>query len=79
MKARDKRGRFAKNEELFTLTFPSFKNLIYWISILLIFLPWLIILSKFNLIGKVMDIFDSIFNEKSETAQETGKKNGIFY
>ncbi len=78
MKPRDSKGRFAKKlDSEFILTFPSPRSLIYWITMLLIFLPWIAIISKFNLIEKVLQIFDSLFNVKE--TQETEKKNGLFY
>lgn len=79
MKARDSQGRFAKKDDSeLILAFPSIKTLIYWISLLLIFLPWLAIISKFNLVQKIFQIFDSIFTEQVKENQE-GKKNGLFY
>ena len=46
---RDKKGRFTSDADdnkgyKFTLTFPSVKNLIFWVFILILISPWAIIL-----------------------------------
>ena len=80
MKTRDSRGKFVKkNDSELILAFPSIKTLVYWISLFLIFLPWIAILSKFNLFEKIVQIFDSLFNGEIKETQESGKKNGLFY
>ena len=85
MKSRDKKGRFKKNEveePEFAIKLPSLKVLAYYAVLLLIFLPWLIIISKLKLTEKIISIFDLIlygFNGKDEETPETGKKNGLFY
>ena len=76
MKSRDSKGRFAANGS-FSLTFPSLSSILYYIILIFIFMPWLIILSKLNLLEKLTALFDSIFKEP-ETS-EANKKNGLFY
>ena len=86
MKPRDEKGRFSKrndNEESeFIIKFPSIKILIYYAILIIIFLPWLTILSKLKIIEKLLSIFELLlngFNGKSEDIQENAKKNGLFY
>ena len=79
---RDKKGRFSSETDdergdIFTLTFPSIKNLIFWAFILIIVLPWAIILERANILQKLLDFFDNILTKKEEP--ETSKKNGLFY
>ena len=79
MKSRDSKGRFSKqagNEGL-VLTLPTIQTILYYLVLIFIFLPWLIIVTKFNLFEKISSIFDSIFKDTENTEQN--KKNGIFY
>ena len=79
MKARDNMGRFAKQDDWHTIniTIPSFRNVIYWILLLIILFPWIIIGGKFNLFQKIMEFFQNIMERNED--KETTKKNGIFY
>ena len=82
MKARDQNGRYIKKnkeDSQLTLIFPPIKSTLYWILILIIFLPWLIILSKFDLLEKLNALFEGLISGKYSEPTETGKKNGIFY
>ena len=84
MKARDDKGRFKKEIEdsEFIIKFPSIKTVIHYFSLIIIFLPWLIIVSRLNLSEKIISAFDLLlngFNGKNEDTPETGKKNGLFY
>ena len=81
MKACDSKGRFSKREEdsELILAFPSLKTIINWIILIFIFFPWFAILSKFNLLEKILSIFDSVFKENTGESTENGKKNGLFY
>ena len=84
MKARDDKGRFKKEIEdtEFIIKFPSIKAIIYYFSLIIIFLQWLIIVWKLNLSEKIISAFDLLlngFNGKNEETQESGKKNGLFY
>ena len=83
MKTRDSKGRFSKQETNggLILAFPALSSILYWIILFLIFLPWLIILSKLSLLEKITILFDSIFKdiERPEPEPEPNKKNGLFY
>ena len=81
MKARDSKGRFSKQavDEGLVLIFSTIRTILYWIVLAFIFLPWLIILTKFNLLEKISTIFDSIFKDADAENTEQNKKNGLFY
>ena len=79
---RDKKGRFTSEADdnkgyKFTLTFPSVKNLIFWVFILILVSPWAIILERSNILQKLLEFFENILIQKEES--ETSKKNGLFY
>ena len=79
---RDKKGRFTSEVDdnrgyKFTVTFPSIKNMIFWVFIIIIVIPWVLIFEKSNILQKVLDFFDNILIPKEES--ETSKKNGLFY
>ena len=79
---RDKKGRFTsevddKRGYNFTVTFPSIKNMIFWVFIIIIVIPWALIFERSNILQKVLDFFDNILIPKEES--ETSKKNGLFY
>ena len=79
---RDKKGRFTSDADdnkgyKFTLTFPSVKNLIFWVFILILVSPWAIILERSNILQKLLEFLENILIQKEES--ETSKKNGLFY
>ena len=79
---RDKKGRFTSKVDdnkgyKFTLTFPSVKNLIFWVFILILVSPWAIILERSNILQKLLEFLENILIQKEES--ETSKKNGLFY
>ena len=79
---RDKKGRFTSEADdnrgyKFTVTFPSIKNMIFWVFIIIIVIPWALIFERSNILQKVLDFFDNILIPKEES--ETSKKNGLFY
>ena len=79
---RDKKGRFAgKDDDIrgyqFTITFPSIRNIIFWVLIVIIVSPWALIFERSNLLQKLLDFFENILIPKEEP--ESSKKNGLFY
>lgn len=80
MKPRDSKGRFARQSDDggLILTFPTLNTILYWCILTIIFLPWFLILSKFNLFGKISIVFDSIFKDV-DNPETNNKKNGLFY
>ena len=79
---RDQKGRFAKEDFTndsyeFRLIFPSLKNFIFIILLILIFLPWSVIISRSKIFEKISHFFEDIITQMKE--EEPQKKNGIFY
>ena len=79
---RDKKRRFTKevcsNDRYeFKLVLPSFQNFIFILMFILILLPLIIIISRFNLLEKIFHFFEDIMIQREE--EEPQKKNGIFY
>ena len=75
---RDKKGRFTSEADdnrgyKFTVTFPSVKNMIFWVFIIIIVLPWALILERSNVLQKVLDFFENILilKEESEASKKT--------
>ena len=66
---RDKKGRFTSEADdnkgyKFTLTFPSLKNLVFWVFILILVSPWAIILERSNILQKLLEFFENILIQK---------------
>ena len=79
---RDQKGRFTKEDYSndsyeFRLIFPSLKNFIFIIILILIFLPWSVIISRSKIFEKIFHFFEDIMTQIKE--KEPQKKNGIFY
>ena len=74
---RDKKGRFAgKGDDnrgyKFTITFPSIRNIIFWVLIIIIVSPWTLIFERSNLLQKLLYFFENILILKEES--ESSKK-----
>lgn len=56
----DSKGRFTKKSGDYELTigFPSIKSLILYSFIILVLMQWISIAFKFNILGKVFNLFD---------------------
>ena len=68
----DKKGRFAGRDNdnrgyQFTITFPSIRNIIFWILIITIVSPWALIFERSNLLKKLLDFFENILIQKEES------------
>ena len=79
---RGQKGRFAKEDfnndsYEFRIIFPSLKNFIFIILLILIFLPWSVIISRSKIFEKIFHFFEDIMTQMKE--EEPQKKNGIFY
>ena len=79
---RDKKGRFAWKDDdnrgyQFAITFPSIRNIIFWVLIIIIVSPWALNFERSNLSQKLLDFFENILIQKEES--ESSKKNGLFY
>ena len=76
---RDK-GRFSnKGEDGLKITFdvPSIRRIIFWIIISAALLPWISIISKFEVLKKILDLFDELMNP-SINENGNSKKSGLF-
>ena len=83
MKSRDDKGRFKKNEveePEFAIKLPSLKVSAYYAVLLLIFLPWLIIISKLKLTEKnqYLTQFYMDLTEKMKKLLKLGKRMVYF-
>ena len=79
---RDSKGRFVTKDEegnTIVLYIPSLRRIVLWLIILWVILPWIIIIYKFNIISNLLDIFDRLISTTKGEADETSKKNGIFF
>ena len=78
---RDGKCRFIKTDDSskIILHFPSIKRILIWITMIWIFIPWITIISKFDILKKILDLFDCLFAKSNEENDETTKKNGIFF
>ena len=75
---RDEKGRFTKEDySNDSYEFPSLKNFIFIIMLIIIFLPWSVIISRIKIFEKIFHFFADIMTEIKE--EEPQKKNGIFY
>ena len=65
---RDSKGRFSKKaEEGFKIIFdiPSIKRILIWVVLFGILLPWISIIAKFEILNKLLSLFDELMEEKS--------------
>ena len=67
MNTRDNKGRFAKKEEenYLRLAIPSLKTIFSITFIVFIFIPWMIIISKFHPFDRIELIFQQIIGLNS--------------
>ena len=78
---RDKKWRFAGKDNdnrgyQFTIIFPSIRNIIFWLLIIITVSPLALIFERSNLLQKLLDFFENILIPKEES--ESSKKNGLF-
>ena len=81
MSKRDSSGRFIKKEGeglKIVLTLPTFSKILFWILLLVILSPWLIVLLRNQIWKEIISKFEHLFLVKEEDG-ETIKKNGLFY
>ena len=81
MNTRDSKGRFAKKEDEndLRLTIPSLKTILSLSLIIFIFMPWIIIVSKFHPFDRVELIFEQIMGINTAEESDTPKKNELFH
>ena len=77
---RDGKGRFKKADDGITmnLSLPSLTRMIFLSLLLIIIFPWIVIVSKLELFGRIFSFFEAVMT-KDNGEQESSKKNGLFY
>lgn len=78
---RDNKGRFSKSSEggmKITMYMPTLTNIIYWLLLLLIFMPWISIICRLEILKKLLSIFDDLLMKYNDEEKEIPKKNGLF-
>ena len=77
---RDSKGRFSKKaEEGFRIIFdiPSIKRILIWVISFGILLPWISIIAKFEILNKLLSLFDELMDGKINE-NDNSKKSGLF-
>lgn len=78
---RDNKGRFAKSSEggmKITMNVPTLAKIIYWLLLLIIFMPWISIFCRLEILKKILNIFDDLLMKSKGEEKEMPKKNGLF-
>ena len=77
---RDDKGRFKKAEDGITmnLSLPSLTKIIFLSLLLIIISPWIVIISKLELFGRIFSFFETVMATANGDPEST-KKNGLFY
>ena len=81
MPKRDSSGKFIKEkkEELkLVFNLPPLSRIIFWLILLIVLSPWIMIFFRFQIWKEIMEKFEHLFFIK-EVDGETTKKNGLFY
>lgn len=60
------------------LNISSLITVIYWILILAILFPWIAIISKFNFLNKILELFENLMSKTSNNDAEPSKKMAYF-
>ena len=60
------------------LSLPSLTRMIFLSLLLIIIFPWIVIISKLELFGRIFSFFEAVMT-KDNGEQESSKKNGLFY
>ena len=81
MPKRDFSGKYIKDKEeelKLVFTLPSLSRIKFWILLLIVLSPWIMVFLRFQIWEQIMDKFELLFAIK-EKEGETNKKNGLFY
>ena len=76
---RDNKGRFSKSSEggmKITMCMPTLTNIIYWLLLLMIFMPWISIIFRLEILKKLLSIFGDLLMKYNDQEKEIPKKNG---
>ena len=78
---RDSKGRFAKGSEeglKITVHVPTLTNIIYWILLLIIFMPWISVVCRLEILKRLLSFFDNLLLMTATEEKDIPKKNGLF-
>ena len=78
---RDSEGGFTKGAEeglKISVNVPTLTSIIYFILLLFIFMPWISVVCRLEILKKLLSLFDNLFMMKADEEKETPKKNGLF-
>ena len=78
---RDNKSRFTKGAEegtKITVNVPKLASIIYCMLLLLIFMPWISLVCRLEILKKLLSFFDNLLMMKVEEEKDTPKKNGLF-
>ena len=78
---RDSKGRFTKGEEegmKITVNIPKLAIIIHCMLLLFIFMPWISLVCRLEILKKFISFFDNLLKMKVEEEKDTPKKNGLF-
>ena len=78
---RDNKGRFTKSCESgmkITMNVPTLTKINYWLLLLIIFMPWISIVCRLEILKKILNIFDDLLMKSKDEEKEMPKKNGLF-
>ena len=77
---RDNKGRFAKSSEggmKNTMNVPTLTKIIYWLLLLIIFMPWISIVCRLEILKKLLNIFDYLLMKSKEEEKIYQKRMGF--
>ena len=78
---RDSRGRFSKEKEKngkIVVNLPSLENVIFYLLLIVIMAPWIIIISKINIWDKIKEKLEELMTFTSKSNEEGTKKMVYF-
>ena len=77
---RDGKGRFIKTDDSnkIIIHFPTIKRILIWIVIIWVLKPWRTIISKLDILKKILDLFECLFTKSNAENDETTKNWDIF-
>ena len=74
MSKRDSSGRFIKKEGeglKIVLTLPTFSKILFWILLLVILSPWLVVLLRNQIWKEIISKFEHLFLVKEEEVRQS--------
>ena len=77
---RDARGRFSKENgkiAKIVVNLPSFENVIFYLLLMIIMIPWIIIISKINIWDRIKEKLEELMALTAKSNEEGSKKQYI--